>query len=232
MTEDWMPAEGYGVTYLSRRTWTRDGKWSDNWEMKEICEKSCNRCISYQRKHALNFVLHSSHSVISKCHITSLLNKAAFPVVVSSLRKAQIFFLFYYPSLYNFYKNLEQSLYTVCPVMCTRMQAKRGCLSHRVTVGTLRSVAVLLCKYRPALTLILLTWRKWWAPNNASKWQMGFNSAFKGLKPSRNFYILVIWTGLKIILRGSREKSTDAAVEMMKKTWEGWKKLCSMFLRP
>ena len=30
-------------------------------------------------------------------------------------------------------------------------------------------------------TLILLTWRKWWAPNNASKWQMGFNSVFKGL---------------------------------------------------
>ena len=31
------------------------------------------------------------------------------------------------------------------------------------------------------LTLILLMWRKWWTPNNASKWQMGFNSAFKGL---------------------------------------------------
>ena len=31
------------------------------------------------------------------------------------------------------------------------------------------------------LTLILLTWRKWCAPNNASKEQMGFNSAFKGL---------------------------------------------------
>ena len=31
------------------------------------------------------------------------------------------------------------------------------------------------------LTLILLTWRIWRAPNNASKWQMGFNSAFKGL---------------------------------------------------
>jgi hypothetical protein len=29
--------------------------------------------------------------------------------------------------------------------------------------------------------LYLLTWRIWWAPNNASKWQMGFNSAFKGL---------------------------------------------------
>ena len=30
------------------------------------------------------------------------------------------------------------------------------------------------------LTLILLTWRIWWAPNNANKWQIGFNSAFKG----------------------------------------------------
>ena len=28
---------------------------------------------------------------------------------------------------------------------------------------------------------MLLTLRIWWAPNNASKWQMGFNSAFKGL---------------------------------------------------
>jgi hypothetical protein len=32
------------------------------------------------------------------------------------------------------------------------------------------------------LTLILLTWRKWWASNNASKEQMGCNSGFKGLK--------------------------------------------------
>ena len=31
------------------------------------------------------------------------------------------------------------------------------------------------------LTLILLTWTKWRAPTNASKWRMGFNSAFKGL---------------------------------------------------
>jgi hypothetical protein len=31
------------------------------------------------------------------------------------------------------------------------------------------------------LTLILLTWRIWWAPNNASRWQIGFNSPFKGL---------------------------------------------------
>ena len=32
------------------------------------------------------------------------------------------------------------------------------------------------------LTLIPLTWRIWWAPNNASKWQVGFNSGFKVLK--------------------------------------------------
>ena len=35
------------------------------------------------------------------------------------------------------------------------------------------------------LTVILLTWRKW-TPNNASKWQMGFNSAFKGLSNTRH----------------------------------------------
>ena len=32
------------------------------------------------------------------------------------------------------------------------------------------------------LTFILLTWRKWLAPNNASRLQMGFNSGFKVLK--------------------------------------------------
>jgi len=32
------------------------------------------------------------------------------------------------------------------------------------------------------LTLYLLTWRIWWVPNNASKGQMEFNLAFKGLK--------------------------------------------------
>ena len=46
------------------------------------------------------------------------------------------------------------------------------------TFGPLPAQYVLCNGY---LTLILLTWRKWWTPNNASKWQMGFNSAFKGL---------------------------------------------------
>ena len=35
------------------------------------------------------------------------------------------------------------------------------------------------------LTLILLTWTIWRAPTNASKWRIGFNSAFKGLIGSR-----------------------------------------------
>jgi hypothetical protein len=37
------------------------------------------------------------------------------------------------------------------------------------------------------LTLILLTWTIWRAPTNASKWRMGFNSAFKGLNESNCF---------------------------------------------
>jgi hypothetical protein len=32
------------------------------------------------------------------------------------------------------------------------------------------------------LTLTLLTWRIWWASNNASNWQMGFNWVFRGLR--------------------------------------------------
>jgi len=41
----------------------------------------------------------------------------------------------------------------------------------------LRTSKVLIAK----LTLILLTWKIWLAPNNANRWQMEFNSAFKGL---------------------------------------------------
>jgi len=38
------------------------------------------------------------------------------------------------------------------------------------------------------LTLTLPNWRIWWAPNNASRWQMEFNSAFEGL----------FWSSLRI----------------------------------
>jgi hypothetical protein len=38
------------------------------------------------------------------------------------------------------------------------------------------------------LTLILLMWRIWWASNNASIWQMGFISAFKGLNTNLQMF--------------------------------------------
>ena len=52
------------------------------------------------------------------------------------------------------------------------------------------------------LTPILLTWRIWWAPNNASIWQMGFNSAFKGLKPCVTYSpkLTYRWSSVRINL--------------------------------
>jgi hypothetical protein len=43
------------------------------------------------------------------------------------------------------------------------------------------------------LTLILLTWRIGWAPNNARRWEMGYNSEFKGLKPPRMWNCIMKW---------------------------------------
>ena len=37
------------------------------------------------------------------------------------------------------------------------------------------------------LSLTLLTWTIWRAVTNASKWRMGFNSAFKGLSQLKIF---------------------------------------------
>jgi hypothetical protein len=48
------------------------------------------------------------------------------------------------------------------------------------------------------LTLILLTWRIWWAYNNSSKWQMGLNSEFKGLNNVTEF---LFW---KLIRKGHK----------------------------
>jgi hypothetical protein len=56
---------------------------------------------------------------------------------------------------------------------------------RRKIVASVDGTNKICCGWRQyvchCLTLILLTWRIWWAPNNASRWQMGFNSAFKGL---------------------------------------------------
>jgi hypothetical protein len=37
-------------------------------------------------------------------------------------------------------------------------------------------------------------------PSNASKWQMGFNSAFKGLKPKRNLCLRFCLKADKIVI--------------------------------
>ena len=41
-----------------------------------------------------------------------------------------------------------------------------------------------VANYEAILTLNPLTWKIWRAPSNASRWQMRFNSEFKGLKTS------------------------------------------------
>jgi len=46
-----------------------------------------------------------------------------------------------------------------------------------ITVQTVKEMCLELLK--TSLTLSQLTWRIRWASNNASKWQMEFNSAFK-----------------------------------------------------
>ena len=43
------------------------------------------------------------------------------------------------------------------------------------------------------LNLTPLTWRLWWAPNNASRWLIEFNSAFKGLNDDfLSFYTMIV----------------------------------------
>jgi len=49
-------------------------------------------------------------------------------------------------------------------------------------------------KFSFSLTLILLTWRIWWSPNNASRWQMRFNWAFQWLISDQNKGYFTWWT--------------------------------------
>jgi len=65
-------------------------------------------------------------------------------------------------------------------------------LSPRVPANHLRFVTAMWGE-KWVLTLNPLTWKIWWAPNNASKWQMGFNPAYKGLKTNFLFPKPVIY---------------------------------------
>jgi len=50
------------------------------------------------------------------------------------------------------------------------------------------------------LTLILLTCKIWWAPNNVSRWQIGFNSALKRWIPSLFTLVLESPKILRLVL--------------------------------
>ena len=94
-------------------------------------------------------------------------------------------------------RNIFKIIFTVVPcililseffhqLMHKRLSLK-GVLKFALTIRLLMSyIYIYICIYDISslgvndLTLILLTWRKWCA-NNASKYQMRFNSAFKGL---------------------------------------------------
>ena len=80
----------------------------------------------------------------------------------------------------------------VCPLKCLHgiwLSASRCVKSLNITDKNSLVKHIIYCTDKWCvglycfylLTLILLTWRIWWAPNNASRWQMGFNLAFNGL---------------------------------------------------
>jgi len=76
----------------------------------------------------------------------------------------------------------EESYRLCCVVVCDLETSRMG-------APYIYDISSLRVNY---LTLILLTWRKWCAPNNASKHQMGFNSAFEGLMGSVTTYHRII----------------------------------------
>jgi hypothetical protein len=66
-------------------------------------------------------------------------------------------------------------------------------------VSVLSSFQLIHLKYF-LLTLILLTWRIWWAPNTASRWQMGFNLAFKGSNNQPDVLIIQVYSVIKLYM--------------------------------
>ena len=70
-------------------------------------------------------------------------------------------------------------------IQCLRFQFPTYSLFLNVTqqllTSSLSSSLLFYPSFYFSLTLILLTWTIWRDPTNASKWRMGFSSAFKGL---------------------------------------------------
>ena len=70
----------------------------------------------------------------------------------------------------------SQSLY--------RLSYRAHARLYYISANYLISGVIFWNKIYWTLTVILLMWKTWWAPNNASGWPMVFNSAFNPLTPN------------------------------------------------
>jgi hypothetical protein len=77
-----------------------------------------------------------------------------------------------------FEHHLSMCMSTVCHGALPNRRLRSPTNRHRVSQA-FANTGTLLVTAR--LTLNPLTWKILWAPNNASRWMMGFNLAFKGL---------------------------------------------------
>jgi hypothetical protein len=75
------------------------------------------------------------------------------------------------------------------------------------------------CLIVALLTFILLMWRIWWAPNNTSKCQMGFNSAFKGLMFRRNVLAPTAVSEWTAVRSGTSGSANHGAPFAYRETW-------------
>jgi len=69
-----------------------------------------------------------------------------------------------------------------------------------------------------SLTLILLMWRIWRAPNSVSKWQTGFNSTFKGLTWSIRKTLQIKMTDLSQLLYQTSMKQQFIVTHTIRQT--------------
>jgi hypothetical protein len=72
----------------------------------------------------------------------------------------------------------------ICRLMVCGMLKRDACAAIRLHANETQNISF----RKTLLTLILLTWTICRAPTNASKWRMGFNSAFKGLNVQYTSY--------------------------------------------
>ena len=115
---------------------------------------------------------------------TLILNK----FYIKSIRKMQVWLKFIYIYIWCTLHEGLSVVYIVDSNICSSVIQKRThcCISmaiyHYLSYFDCTSYSSKMAELKSILTLILLMWRIGWAPNKASKWQMGFNLAFKGLR--------------------------------------------------